>query len=924
MRPPIARAVVVVVTFVVTVLSLGTTPALAQQLERSRRLERQFDFEETDDRGNKIGFSGSVLPRHWYIVGRSPQGADERFLEMPLHQALTDAPGYPDFAEVGYDRNHSVSGDFSLKLELTGGGTGAYVEVGAIPAIAESDYLLTAWVRTEALEHAWAEVRVYFIDHTRSRVASSVQRSEPIQTDGRWEQIAIRLPGDFEGAEYIGAELLIVQPGMSPTHPLGARQVVEQDIDGGAWFDDIALWKLPHVELRTQRRTNIIAGESPEITATVRDLSGQRLRARLTVYDYRYDIVDQQTSVVGAGALSSWTWRPELPGYGWYFTELLVSEDDGTGAYRNTVEHTIGAMLYLPEDPGHLGRDLSRFMLVAEGMPNEQLPLLEEILAQTGQSGAVLSAWDRDTTPQTVVERQALLDPIIRALTVGGGRAVVSLHPVPVELAGLGVSGSTDPLSVLLGEEAHWLPYLKPVLVRHGQRISRWQIGSASRADAFYSGRLAGDLDAVEDELDRMAPSPVLVVPWRLDQPARGTVQARQRAVAMAWPQGVTPGVLAQAMDTWPVPPERVRLDLELARADQMPHEQRVTDLVLRMIHAWEQQPGAIGLPSPWTPGEERKTSLLPDPALGAWVTTARRLAGQRVVGHMPIGYGLRCMVLDGEQGGTLVVWNENADADTVEVNLYLGQNPQRIDLWGNRTALTNVAGKHTLSVGRTPEFITGIDATLARFRAGFTLDDPFIESTQTVHRRTLRITNPWPRTINGGYTLTGPAGWTIDPRMHRFSIPPGGSIEVPLAIRFPIHESGGIKPLTARFSFDADRSYDIVMQTPIELGLRDVQFEASVALEPGQTPGTTDAVVTLSATNRGDEATALYLFASMRDRPRRELLIPGIDPGEFVTRRVRFTDVGGLLGDTPLRCGVREANGPAVLNQLLELDVQP
>ncbi|MEM9416049.1 MAG: hypothetical protein AAGA29_11325 [Planctomycetota bacterium] len=923
MRPHIARAVVVFVSLAGLALSLVAEPAFGQQHDRSRRLERRFDFEETDDRGNKIGFSGSVLPRHWYIIGRQPQGADDRFRQMPLHESLTNEPGYPDFAHVGYDREHSVSGDFSLHLGLTGGRTGAYVEVGAIPAIAASEYLLTAWVRTEKLQHAWAEVRVYYIDNTRSRIVSSVQRSEPFQTDGDWEQVAIKLPGDQDDAEYIGVELHIVQPGRSANHPLGDRQVVEQDIDGGAWFDDIALWKLPHVELRTQHRTNIIAGEQPEITATVRDLSGQRLRARLTVYDYHYDIVDRQTLAVGAGESSSWTWTPELPGYGWYFTELLVSEDDGTGTFRNTIEHTIGAMLYLADDPGDLGRDLSRFMLAAEGMPNAQLPLFQEILDQTGLRGAVLSAWERGTTEETLVARQQLLDPIIRSLTVGGGRTVLSFYPVPVELAGRGASGATDPLSVLLDDESVWLPYLKPVLVRHGQRISRWQLGGSSRADAFYASQLARDLDAVEDEFDRMAPSPTLIVPWRLDQPGRADVQSVQRGVAMEWPQGFTPAALAEAMDTWPVPPSQVRLDITLADAIQMRHAQRVTDLVLRMLHAWEHQPGAVGLDSPWTPGEERELSLLPDPALGAWVATARRLSGQRVVGHMPLGPGLRCMILDGEQGGMLALWNENAEQDNAEVSLYLGISPVRVDVWGNRTEVAQVDGKHTLTVGRTPVFITGIDAKLAQFRAGFTLDDPFIESTQIVHRRTLTLTNPWPRTVNGRYTLTGPEGWEIQPRMHQFSIPPGGAIEVPLAIRFPIHESGGVKALSARFEFETDRSYEVIMQTPIELGLRDVQFEASVTLEPGQAPGTTDAVVTLSISNRGNESTALYLFASMRQRPRRELLVPGIDPGEFITRRVRFTDVGDLIEQGHIRCGVREASGPAILNQLLELDVR-
>ena len=280
-------------------------------------------------------------------------------------------------------------------------------------------------------------------------------------------------------------------------------------------------------------------------------------------------------------------------------------------------------------------------------------------------------------------------------------------------------------------------------------------------------------------------------------------------------------------------------------------------------------------------------------------------------------------MILDGEQGGMLAVWNQDAPDETVEVGLFLGDAPVEIDLFGNRRDLPGSGDRHLLTVGRTPRFITGIDATLALFRAGFTLDDPFIESTQRVHQRTLRLTNPWPRTINGRYTITGPRSWDIQPRMHHFSIAPGGSIEVPLAIRFPIHEPGGTKQLAASFSFDAERHYDISMAIPIELGLRDIDFESSVALEPGSEPGTTDAVVTLSVTNRGDTPTALYLFATARERPRREVLIPGIEPGEFATRRVRFTDIGGLLGESPLRCGVREASGSAILNQVHELDVR-
>ena len=929
MRKSMVRAVIAGVCLLAVGFFVMPLPAWGQEETRSRRLERMFDFEETDDRGNKIGFSGRVLPRHWYVVGRQPLGASAGFRQTPLHDELIHREGYPDFAEVGYDRDHAVSGDFSLYLGLTGGRTGAFVQVAAVTAFESSDYMLTGRVRTEKLDHAWAEARAYFVDNAGERIAASVHRSEPFQTDGQWAPITIRLPGEYRGASYIGVELLILQPERAPDSPLGDRQVVAQDIDGGAWFDDIALWKLPHVELRTQNPTNILiqpahASERPVVSATVRDLSGERLLAELSVYDERLQLVDRQAVQVRDKQANTWSWTPRLPGYGWYFTQLVVSEDDGTGTFPNRIEHTYGAFLYLPEDQGSVGPDSGRFLLSAEGMPDAQLPLFASLLAETGGRGAVLSAWGLRDNAQTMLERQDLLEPIIRSLSLGGGRVVVSLHPLPVELAGRGTAVRRDPASLLLAERDAAAGYLKPVLNRHGQRVSHWQLGAPASAGSFYDPQLGEDLDTLEALFRSMAPSPVLVVPWRLDQAARNELIEPRRPVAMAWPQGYTPAALREALETWPAPPGQVRLDVEVASAARMRHEQRVTDLVLRVLHAWELGAGSLSLSTPWTRSQERREALLPDPVLGAWVTTARRLEGQRVVGRMPVGEGLRCMILDGAQGGMLALWNEQADQDEVPLSLYLGESPVLIDVWGNRTRLDTVDGRHRLIVGRRPVFIAGVDADVARFRAGFTIDDPFIESTQSVHRRRLTLTNPWGRTLNGRFVMAGPEGWEIQPRIQHFSIAPGASIQVPLAIQFPVHETGGMKQLAALFDFQTDRAYEVLLQTPIELGLRNVEFQGSVTLEPGAEPGTTDAVATLSVTNRGAEPTALYLFASLPQQPRRELLIPKIDPGEFVTRRVRFTDVAGQIGAASLRCGVREANGPAIFNRLIPLQTRP
>ena len=59
-----------------------------------------------------------------------------------------------------------------------------------------------------------------------------------------------------------------------------------------------------------------------------------------------------------------------------------------------------------------------------------------------------------------------------------------------------------------------------------------------------------------------------------------------------------------------------------------------------------------------------------------------------------------------------------------------------------------------------------------------------------------------------------------------------------------------------------------------------------------------------------------LYAFANLQGRRRQELPVPKLTPGETLMRRFYFEDVDEILEKHPVRAGVREVDGPAVLNQ--------
>ena len=489
---------------------------------------------------------------------------------------------------------------------------------------------------------------------------------------------------------------------------------------------------------------------------------------------------------------------------------------------------------------------------------------------------------------------------------------------------------------MLAAEPAVWMPYLQPILIRQGQRITCWQLGTAASTSAAYSRDLGPTLDRFAKILRRWTPEPSLSVPWQLDQPPYPALAGDDRSAAVAWPSAVLPPRLAAHLSE---ESGIRRMHVEVPAADTMSHPQRITDVALRMIHAWEQDATGIALSEPWTAGSEGGDDLLPDPVAGVAANVAGLLAGRRAVGRMNLGddrvavifdkkrqpTGPEAAASDAEASGMIAVWSTGASRQRRELSLRFGSSPDLVDVWGNTTPLSNDSrGRQTVMLSQTPQFLVGVDPQLALFRSGFVIDEPHIPSTQTPHRRTIKLTNPWPITITGQLRVTGPAGWTARPQHHGFSIPPGETIRLPVLLTLPVSEVVGLKELTAEVELIADRPYRFEAKTPLEVGLNGIRFEVSLNLEPSAEAGATDAVATCIITNTGGESLSLNAFAQLPGHPRRERLIPRLEPGQSVIRQFRFVDAAAALRREDIRLGLRTTTGPTVLNQRLGLSNLP
>ncbi len=861
----------------------------------SRRVVRMFDFEERDQ-GNY-----EDMPRHWYRI----------------HQE-----GFPRYTleNTAFDNTVSRSGQHSLKFDLNGGSAGAVLETGALAAVPGANYIISAQVRTAGLRHARAMVVGYFTDDYGRVIDQSIARTPLILSNKTWKSVRIELSGKHKRAAWIVLQLLVLQPGQFPgaTPPKVdevSLAVTRQDITGQAWFDDVAVYQLPRIQLATQTSTNVIRQpDVPRLSVEVRDLTGQQLSAQVKVYDHAGQRVAQMERQLGGGQSPSWVWQPKLPGLGWYWADLEVHARSGRVGRR------LVGFVHLPEKQRYGHREADRFAIVAEDLPTAQrrADLLPDLLDRIGSKAVTLSVWHRNT----VVSHQpspTTPDPLVRKLVDEHYQLTLCLHETPQELALIARTDVDDPLALLAEDTKSWKAPLEKLLIRYSSDVSRWQIGKTGSSKAFWRDDLATLQPKVMKLFRRYIADPAVILPWSA-QRALPDELANTKAMTMHLPTSVLPEQIPEYVKTWPAGIKEMTIALATLSPERYNHDIRAEDLALRLIHSWKAQPDRIAITRPWSSVQADNADILPDPLLSVWTNVTAQLAERRFVRSMDVGKGIECYVLEGNeaQSSSLVVWNRAAPQSTAaQLELFLGENPKAMDIWGNATVIQEVDGRHHVPLTTTPLFIHNINVKLARMRAAFRLVPNFAESRYKVHKHELVLTNPWSKTLSGRLRIDGLENWRISPRLVNFTVPGDGTVRVPLDITFPMSELAGDKRLVAQMEFDADQFYKIKLSAPLEIGLRDIVVQASAVVEAEKSPRG-DVVVSIMVSNNSEKPVSLFAFATAAKQPRQERALASLQPGDHLMKKFRFTDCATELRGTNVRVGLREMEGPAMLNKMV------
>ncbi len=280
---------------------------------------------------------------------------------------------------------------------------------------------------------------------------------------------------------------------------------------------------------------------------------------------------------------------------------------------------------------------------------------------------------------------------------------------------------------------------------------------------------------------------------------------------------------------------------------------------------------------------------------------------------------GVRCWILAGPRPDetSLVAWNERADPQSAVLSMLLSKGDVRVvDAFGNTRPAAVVNGVHRVPLGPRPMFVEGVDTRLAAFRAAFRISPDYLTARHQVHEGDVLVGNPWVEAISGTIRLKPPDGWRITPRIHEFTIPPGGELKLPISLVFGQRVLTGPTFAEAQVDLVADREYRLKVRVPLEVGIKDVEFIAYWRLDA---VNSADLLINQSVTNTGDRPLSLTAYVSAPGVSRQHRSLGHLQPNQTATRTFRLLGGATTLAGRTVRLGVIDESG-ARLNRALKI----
>lgn len=831
---------------------------------------------------------------------------DVNYDQWPDEWTRKAGPGFPEYIKVGLAPDPADAEQRCLRIDLDGGAASVYSP--PIPVDSRFSYVLEGLLKTESLQHDRAFVTVTFYDADRQPLETYYSRKTADAP--QWQAIEFEGPLSPHDDQ---VELAVIGLHLHPGE--------HQDLRGSALFDQIWFARLPRMSLHTNHQSNVF-GDPAEVEITC-DLSGIGQRDPLVHFEL-FDatgkrIAEKRVQLDGqrisgrsssargmseeSGGLAGYAgqvrWEPEREAsgvldFGFYRVGVTMRSPSGTVHERRI---SLAVIRELQHVSGEFGWTLPR--------GDSPLPLeaLTELLPHVGINWLKFPVWYGP-------EDDGRGDELMRFVERLGSARIELVgmldRPPPETIDESSGQQSISAANLFSDAAGEWFTLLDPVLTRLSLKIRWWQLGGDRDTSFVGYPYLPETLQAVRERLFRFGQKVQLGLGWQWPTEMQQRESLPWEFVTLSANPPLASAELADYLDgTDSRYAKRWVLVEPLPRGDY-PLSTRATDLVEQMMTAKIHQADAIFLPNPFsterglmnddgTPGE----LLLP------WRTTSLMIGGSQYLGSIRMPQGSHNHIFVRGDRAVMIVWNEKP----VEEILYLGEQVQQYDIWGQRTTPGEDEHGQNISVGRVPTFVTGVSVPVTQWRLAVEFEQTQLPSVfGKPHRNQLTIKNFFNQGAGGKIVLQLPKMWRVDPDWMHLNMAAGETLQKPFEITLPFDASTGRQDVRIDFEIEVDRPYKFSVYRELEIGLGDMVIELSSWLDENE-----NLVVEQRMTNHSSELVDFkcLLYAPGRRRQRNQVFRLG--QGQDV--KLYHFPGGRELVDQSLYLRAEEIGGQRVLN---------
>jgi hypothetical protein len=868
-----------------------------------------------------VGASDRIV--HRFDFNERPEGNLE---DVPKYWEPFRPPGFPRFAIGSFDSAVGRLAPPSFHLSSSGRDV-AYQYAGPDARVrADTEYRIEGYIRPDRLARARVCLSAHFVDEYGQPLLGTMVRTRYIggpDESAEWVGVELYLASAPANATSVGLIAWVLQESTWNTGAMLRRHISPVDVHGGAWFDDITIYRLPRVELGTGTPGNVLAADDPRaLKIVLADADGGGLSARLSISDADGEpVADHVLSSSAEDRGRSIRVPVGMLKPGLYHARLDVG-----GGVNVVVSRTLSFML-LPPMLRSIAEGLSRpFGVVIDPRLRTDRESEFELLARHSVRSVKLPIWtgldEESADPrsqisnlksrratarflQDLVKNRFLLTGVLWGPPIRDLKSQISNH-----------GAYQQPLiDLLAGDRSDWESALAAEVAPTASMIRWWQIGPDGES-AFDHADLFG---AAVSQM-REALRTYITVP-RIGAPASASddlVEAKLpvEQVTLSIPAGVDPNALSDQIRSLKAAGyEHVSAYVAPLPADQYGRLPRLGEWARRLIGARHAGADVVYAPQLW---RSRATSqgMVTEPMEEYLIlrTVGELLSDATPGPSVRIADGVHCEAFELPDSVVLAIWDDGSPPEGRDFAMQLGQASRQVDLWGQSTPLSrDDAGRQVVRLSDLPIFVDGVEPWLIDLMTSIAIDPPRVESGTELMRQSLAIGYRGSQPVSGQGMLVPPDGVELSPRTFAFTARPNQPQRIPFEVRYAHNAPAGRKDFVARITL-MQPPYYLEVPLSVDLGLSDVEVTGTAVVERG------DLILRHVIHNHSSNVLSFRSTAAAPGRERQYRPITNLVPGDTQTVVYRFHNGTELIGRR-VYLALRELNdGPRQHN--LELVV--